>query len=338
MNFNSEKFNRILQELKYSFGERCKQMLPELMDMGFSDALRLLCGSPNPFRIDLEKGLDRIDQILNKSSNGEYVPSNSAKFEYDRNTICFERIAPDIPDYGTKEYESWVIGSQDLLMTEFENYWKDPNRNAVFSRISKFRIYENPVLPSHEEYMLTNSLPKINFDEWNNFIIEIIRNFLGNHFPIESINRTRIEFKKFIMDGVVLGLGYNKSSLSRECKRNLDLPELYLFVEIMDSYPKKKSSRVDLGIANNPFFSPPIVSLPGFRIWDNEYRLDKVRQTYRFNYPIIYVNRDDGTTEKVFSLKQQERLKKYAYYYMEAFSLTSEPYISYIENALTKSL
>lgn len=284
-----------------------------------------------PFDLNSEELIKSFRSIQNLKCPIRFGLKKGDGRHWWKNEVLIDLDLPEITDWGTPsffEYRKWRDNLEYKCQDEF---FIDGSINEVSEYLNSWPLFE--------DIKSVQSGIGYNKNSW----IEILRYLLTNLFPSFpyssgfSYGKVRRHLKQ-LGEQAWLGFEYDETFIMQEIKQgNLSMSN-YFNLLIIDSsfdsrqkpstyYYKNNQSVISLGILGNPFFYPPCYPITGFTAVEKYRREQKSMSSYLL------------LTDWIREMNECEmELKKHSYFYLVLLSLTSEPYLKYLELSIIQSL
>jgi len=301
-----------------------------------------------PFEVNLEYCinflLDSKEDINNvvfdfKKGNGIHWWENEIVFP-------FSKRMPDRYEWGTPEFEVYLVWSKDFNYACEHEFWEVENNRQAYEVYSQLNIFDNKIFTSRELSYFQNKREYF-FDKavWFSYVKSLITTF----FPdlTYSVNFSSKKMHRFLLqlkDDLWFGFEYSETEMSYQLNMGVPCLPDYLNLVLLNTsfskteklahyYYKHNSSILSLGILGNPFFYQPCFPMLGFSAVD--VARNHERQTpYRDN--IIQIG--DGNYQIVYPSRYADSMKKHAFFYLSLLSSTSKIYVDYLITVLKNAI
>ncbi len=303
----------------------------------------------NPFRISKERAIQNINTSIESGDQPILKLRNDDWAVFRENEIEFKVIKKPAPPLHTKEELQFRVESEDFLYKCFSSYWLDTEKNNRYAQVSDFLCFQDLEFPIDELSKIQNKGNIYNVEFWIKYIADLVEmNFPEFKFDKTKSNRI-VRFLKPLNENFEFGFEYDLTTLKSQIKnKDIQLPDYFNIIVInkmFDSKAKIKShifnyndNIISLGILGNPFFYPPCRSLYSFSIVDlyhyGEFYPDNTEPKSVREYKLI----NEGNMKILHSDEYGEKLKKYAFFYMDLLGYSSKGYLDYLEKCILEAL
>jgi len=353
MNFDLKFRKKLEDNLKSNkpfLKEKSLLLLEKCLGNYYKTIVNAIYDYSMPYHLDFNSLKDAIIDVLQDKEYPVLQLRSGTTLVARGNEISFPDKSKRHLVFNSEEQIDYNRNSKKTEKECEQEFWKDENNLKDYNKLKNFDCFDDRIISEADLYKYQRTAAYLyNIDGWLDYIFELVQTTFPE-FVFDKTNSSKkvFRFLKPIGNGLLFGLEYDVAELGREIKRGeISLPYYFNLILIND---KTKASTawkdyalnyheniLSLGMLGNPFFFEPCASLLVFQAIEMHYD-ENNPNGFIHKYKRQFVQNSDGTFQIIHPKDYGEKLKRHAFFYMQALRYSSMGYLEYVEKSIRESL